>query len=159
MWFLFVSDIERIPCWAEIPVPTGTWICHSSVPYYCAQISVPWRLQEVDTSAETLHFKPRGVLRGHEMSTFGLTWNSKSPDRNKQFISNIPRIYRFLIIAFFSILKVLKVYSDVVFMDMHLGFSAQIMHFSRTNVPLINERKIYKIYIYLLFFIFFPWQQ
>ena len=27
-----------------------------SVPYYCAQISVPWRLQEVDTSAETLHF-------------------------------------------------------------------------------------------------------
>ena len=23
---------------------------------YCAQISVPWRLQEVDTSAETLHF-------------------------------------------------------------------------------------------------------
>ena len=28
----------------------------SSVPYYCAQISIPWRLQEVDTSAETLHF-------------------------------------------------------------------------------------------------------
>ena len=56
MWFLFVSEIESIPCWAEIPVPTGTWICHSSVPYYCAQISVPWRLQEVDTSAETLHF-------------------------------------------------------------------------------------------------------
>ena len=56
MWFLFVSKIESIPCWAEIPVPTGTWICHSSVPYYCAQISVPWRLQEVDTSAETLHF-------------------------------------------------------------------------------------------------------
>ena len=26
---------------AEIPVLTGTWICHSSVPYYCAQISVP----------------------------------------------------------------------------------------------------------------------
>ena len=26
------------------------------------------------------------------MSTFGLTWNLKSPDRNKQFISNIPRI-------------------------------------------------------------------
>ena len=25
------------------------------------------------------------------MSTFGLTWNLKSPDRNKQFISNIPR--------------------------------------------------------------------
>ena len=56
VWFLFVSEIESIPCWAEIPVPTGTWICHSSVPYYCAQISVPWRLQEVDTSAETLHF-------------------------------------------------------------------------------------------------------
>ena len=56
MWFLFVSEIESIPCWAEIPVPTGTWICHSSVPYYCAQISVPWRLQEVDTSAESLHF-------------------------------------------------------------------------------------------------------
>ena len=56
MWFLFVSEIESIPCWAEIPVPTSTWICHSSVPYYCAQISVPWRLQEVDTSAETLHF-------------------------------------------------------------------------------------------------------
>ena len=37
----FVSEIEIIPCWAEIPVPTGTWICHSSVPYYCAQISVP----------------------------------------------------------------------------------------------------------------------
>ena len=36
MWFLFVSEIESIPCWAEIPVPTGTWICHSSVPYYCA---------------------------------------------------------------------------------------------------------------------------
>ena len=51
-----VSGIESIPCWAEIPVTTGTWICHSSVPYYCAQISVPWRLQEVDTSAETLHF-------------------------------------------------------------------------------------------------------
>ena len=56
MWFLFVSEIESIPCWAEIPVPTGTWICHSSLPYYCAQISVPWRLQEVDTSAEALHF-------------------------------------------------------------------------------------------------------
>ena len=56
MWFLFVSEIESIPCWVEIPVPTGTWICHSSVLYYCAQISVPWRLQEVDTSAETLHF-------------------------------------------------------------------------------------------------------
>ena len=56
MWFLFDSEIESIPCWAEIPVLTGTWICHSSVPYYCAQISVPWRLQEVDTSAETLHF-------------------------------------------------------------------------------------------------------
>ena len=53
MWFLFVSEIESIPCWVEIPVPTGTWICHSSIPYYCAQISVPWRLQEVDTSAET----------------------------------------------------------------------------------------------------------
>jgi hypothetical protein len=26
---------------AEIQVPTGTWICHSSVPHYCAQISVP----------------------------------------------------------------------------------------------------------------------
>ena len=25
------------------------------------------------------------------MSTFGLTWNLKSPDRKKQFISNIPR--------------------------------------------------------------------
>ena len=25
------------------------------------------------------------------MSTFGLTLNVKSPDRNKQFISNIPR--------------------------------------------------------------------
>ena len=24
MWFLFVSEIESIPCWAEIPVPTGT---------------------------------------------------------------------------------------------------------------------------------------
>ena len=56
MWFLFVSEIESIPCWAEIPVRTGTSICHSSVPYYCAQISVPWRLQEVDTSAKTLHF-------------------------------------------------------------------------------------------------------
>ena len=56
MWFLFVSEIESIPCWVEIPVPRGTWICHSSVPYYCAQISIPWRLQEVDTSAETLHF-------------------------------------------------------------------------------------------------------
>ena len=44
MWFLFASEIESIPCWAEIPVTTGTWICHSSVPYYCAQISVPWRL-------------------------------------------------------------------------------------------------------------------
>ena len=52
----FVSEIESIPCWAEIPVPTGTWNCHSSVPYFCAQISIPWRLQEVDTSAETLHF-------------------------------------------------------------------------------------------------------
>ena len=41
MQFLFVSEIESIPCWAEIPVPTGTWICHSSVLYYCAQISVP----------------------------------------------------------------------------------------------------------------------
>ena len=56
MWFLFVSEIESIPCWAEIPVPTGTWICYSSIPYYCAKISVPWRLQEVDTLAETLHF-------------------------------------------------------------------------------------------------------
>ena len=56
LWFLFVSEIESIPCWAEIPVLTGTWICHSSVPYYCAQISVSWCLQEVDTSAETLHF-------------------------------------------------------------------------------------------------------
>ena len=58
MWFLFVSEIESIPCWGGggIPVSTGTWICHSSVPYYCAQISVPWRLQEVDTLAETLHF-------------------------------------------------------------------------------------------------------
>ena len=37
----FCFEIESIPCWAEIPVPTGTWICHSSVPYYCAQISVP----------------------------------------------------------------------------------------------------------------------
>ena len=37
----FCFQIESIPCWAEIPVPTGTWICHSSVPYYCAQISVP----------------------------------------------------------------------------------------------------------------------
>ena len=54
--FFFFPEIESIPCWAEIPVPTGIWICHSSVPYYCAQISVPWRLQEVDTSAETLHF-------------------------------------------------------------------------------------------------------
>ena len=56
MWFLFVSEIESIPWWAETPVPTGTWICHSSVPYYCTQISLQWRLQEVDTSAETLHF-------------------------------------------------------------------------------------------------------
>ena len=39
-FFLF-PKIESIPCWAEIPVPTGTWICHSSVPYYCAQISIP----------------------------------------------------------------------------------------------------------------------
>ena len=39
--FFFVSEIESIPCWPEIPVPIGTWICHSSVPYYCAQISVP----------------------------------------------------------------------------------------------------------------------
>ena len=99
MWFLFVSEIESIPCWSEIPVPTGTWICHSSVPYYCTQISVPWRLQEVDTSAETLHFWPRGVLRGHEMSTFGLTWNLKSSDRNKQFISNIPRNFCFYVLA------------------------------------------------------------
>ena len=29
------------------------------------------------------------------MSTFGLTWNLKSPDRNKQFISNIPRMCLF----------------------------------------------------------------
>ena len=36
MWFLFVSEIEIIPCWVEIPIPIGTWICHSSVPYYCA---------------------------------------------------------------------------------------------------------------------------
>ena len=28
------------------------------------------------------------------MSTFGLTWNLKSPDRNKQFISNIPRMFK-----------------------------------------------------------------
>ena len=54
--FFLIPKFESIPCWAEIPVPTGTWICHSSVPYYCAQISVPWCLQEVDTSAETLHF-------------------------------------------------------------------------------------------------------
>ena len=54
-FFLF-PKLKAFPCWAEIPVPTGTWICHSSVPYYCAQISVPWRLQEVDTSAKTLHF-------------------------------------------------------------------------------------------------------
>ena len=39
--FFFVSEIKSIPCWAEIPIPTGTWICHSSVPYYCAQINVP----------------------------------------------------------------------------------------------------------------------
>ena len=56
MWFLYVSEIEIIPCWAEIPVLTGTWICYSSVPYYCAQISVPWRLQEVLTSAKALFF-------------------------------------------------------------------------------------------------------
>ena len=29
------------PDMGEIPVPTCTWICHASVPYYCAQISVP----------------------------------------------------------------------------------------------------------------------
>ena len=52
----FLFALKSIPCWAEIPVPTGTRICHSSVAYYCAQISIPWRLQEVDTSAETLHF-------------------------------------------------------------------------------------------------------
>ena len=54
--FLFVFENESIPCWAEIPVPAGSWICHSSVPYYCVQISVPWRLQEVEISTETLHF-------------------------------------------------------------------------------------------------------
>ena len=52
MWFLFVSEIEIIPCRTEIPVPTGTWICHSSIPYYCAQISVPWRLKKVDNHGE-----------------------------------------------------------------------------------------------------------
>ena len=46
MWFLYVSEIEIIPSWAEILVLTGSWICYSSVPYYCAQISVPWRLHE-----------------------------------------------------------------------------------------------------------------
>jgi hypothetical protein len=56
MWFRFVSEIEILPCWAEIQVMTGTWIYHSSVSYYCAQISEPWRLQEVITSAETLNF-------------------------------------------------------------------------------------------------------
>ena len=30
------------------------------------------------------------------MSTSGLTSNLKSPDRNKQFISNIPRILQFV---------------------------------------------------------------
>ena len=39
--FFFISEIDIIPCRAEIPVPTCTWICHASVPYYCAQISVP----------------------------------------------------------------------------------------------------------------------
>ena len=39
MRFLYVSEIEIIPCWAKILVLTGSWICHSSVPYYCAQIT------------------------------------------------------------------------------------------------------------------------
>ena len=52
----FASEIGIIPCWAEISVPTGTWISHLSVPYYCSKISVPLRLQEVAKSAETLHF-------------------------------------------------------------------------------------------------------
>ena len=56
MWFLYVFEIEIIPWWAEVLVLTGSWICYSSVPYYCAQISLPWRLQEVDTSVEALHF-------------------------------------------------------------------------------------------------------
>ena len=38
--FFMFSEIEIIPCWSEIPVLTGTWICFSSVPFYCAQISV-----------------------------------------------------------------------------------------------------------------------
>ena len=35
------------------------------------------------------------------MGTFGLTGNLKSPDRNKQFISNIPRIYIYIFFFFF----------------------------------------------------------
>ena len=36
----FASEIGIIPCREEISVRTGTWISHSSVPYYCAQIMI-----------------------------------------------------------------------------------------------------------------------
>ena len=32
---IFVSKIEIIPCWAQIPVPTCTWICHASTLLLC----------------------------------------------------------------------------------------------------------------------------
>ena len=37
------------------------------------------------------------------MSTFGLTCNLKSPDRNKQFISNIPRMLLYSSVDWFKL--------------------------------------------------------
>ena len=40
-FFFFFFLFPKLKAFLEIPVPTGTWICHSSIPNYCAQISVP----------------------------------------------------------------------------------------------------------------------
>ena len=63
------------------------------------------------------------------MSTFGLTWNLKSPDRNKQFISNIPRIFHRQNVDLF-------IYWD--------KYGSQFIEYQENKQPRkISKRKIY----------------
>jgi hypothetical protein len=64
---LFVSETEILHCWAEIQVR------HLDLQFISTLLLCPNQRTVMHTSAETLHFKPRGVLRGHEMTIFELT--------------------------------------------------------------------------------------
>ena len=61
------------------------------------------------------------------MSTFGLTWNLKSPERNKQFFSNIPH-------------RVNIQGSKYSILDVHSPLSKHIVDYSNgSETPVLTE--------------------